>query len=157
MRRDGVIDGVVIGSAKISGSDATQSMIGMYDSLDRDDISYTLVSGLVISMYNIVDIAQIARHTRSPAIGVTYADSAGLEGSIRRHFESPDAKIAEYAALPARKRIRLRTGHDVFVVYDGCTHNDTKTVLDSLTHNGAVPEPLRVAQLIAHAVDSAQV
>ena len=154
MRRDGVIDGVTFSSAEISGSDATARIAGMHDSLQRDDISYTLVSGLVISMYNMVDIARIAQKTGLPAIGVTYRDSDGLEGAIRRHFEAPGAKIAEYAALRGRNRLRLHTGHDVFVACEGCDLADVRILLDSITRSGAVPEPLRVAQLIARAAGS---
>lgn len=151
MRHDGIIDGVVLGSTSVSGSDSTEAITTMYDSLRREDIAYTLISGLVISMYNIIDIDRIAAHTGSPVVSVTYNDSDGIHDAIRHHFERPGKKIAEYDALPERERIRLHTGHDVYVAYAGCTLDDTHAALDSLTRQGAVSEPVRVAQLVARA------
>ena len=55
MRRDFLIDGFVFGSATLEGNDATQTILKMYDDLKRPDISYVLISGLIISMYNIIE------------------------------------------------------------------------------------------------------
>ena len=76
MRRDFVIDGFVLGNATLSGDDATDEIIKMYEKLGRPDISYVLVSGIIISMYNIVDIKKIHEKLEIPVIGVTYQDSA---------------------------------------------------------------------------------
>jgi len=151
MRRDGAVDGAVFGSSTIYGSDATGSIASMHARLGRGDISLTMVSGLVVSMYNIVDIARLARLTGAPAIGVTWRGSDGLEGAIRRHFADPGAKLAEYAALPGRETVRLRTGHDVLIVRAGCTLGGARAALDAFTTHGAVPEPVRVARVLARA------
>jgi endonuclease V-like protein UPF0215 family len=59
MRRDFVIDGFVFGRATIDGDDATDVILQMYEDLKRPDISYLLISGLIISLYNIIDIKKI--------------------------------------------------------------------------------------------------
>ena len=59
MRRDFVIDGFVFGSATLEGNDATDTILTMYDDLQRPDISYVLISGLIVSMYNIINIKKI--------------------------------------------------------------------------------------------------
>lgn len=151
IRRDGAVDGAVFGSSTVSGNDATDSIASMHARLGRNDISLTMVSGLVISMYNIVDIARLAKLTGAPAIGVTWRESAGLEGAIRRHFGEPAARLAEYAALPERERVRLRTGHDVLIVRAGCSLDGARAALDAFTTHGAVPEPIRVARTLARA------
>ena len=74
MRRDFVIDGFVFGKCTIEGDDATDSILNMYSKLDRDDISFILISGLIISMYNIIDITKIQNETGLPTIGVTYEE-----------------------------------------------------------------------------------
>ncbi len=56
MRRDFIIDGFVFGSATLEGDDATDTILDMYDELQRPDISYVLISGLIVSMYNINNI-----------------------------------------------------------------------------------------------------
>ena len=150
MRRDFIIDGFVFGYSTIEGNDATDAILQMYQKLNRDDISFVMVSGLVISMYNIVDIKKIWNQLKIPIIGVTYEDSKGIEDAIRYHFpESYQSKIEEYQKLGQRSKISLHTGYDVFVRTEGCTIQEAKNLLNTMTLQGAVPEPLRVAQMLA--------
>lgn len=150
MRRDLVIDGFVLGHATIEGDDATESILKMHDRLHRHDISYVMLSGLIISMYNIVDIREIWNKLRLPVIGVTYQESAGIEDALRYHFEdSYESKVEQYRKLGPRSDIKLHTGHQVYARFEGCTLDETKRLLDTMTLQGSVPEPLRVAQLLA--------
>ena len=150
MRRDFIIDGFVFGHATIEGNDATEAILEMFQKLNRDDISFVMISGLIISMYNIVNIKKIWSKLRIPTIGVTYDDSTGIEAAIKYHFpDSYQSKIQEYQGLGERTKILLHTGHTLFVRIEGCTIAETKNLLNALTLQGAVPEPLRVAQMLA--------
>ena len=150
MRRDFIIDGFVFGQSTIEGNDATDSILQMHQKLDRDDISFVIISGLIISMYNIVDIKKIWINLKIPVIGVTYENSKGIEDAIKRHFpDSYKSKIEEYNKLGQRTKIHLHTGHDLYVRIEGCTIDETKNLLNAFTLQGAVPEPLRVAQMLA--------
>ncbi len=150
MRRDFIIDGFVFGHTTIEGNDATDSILQMYKKLDRDDISFLIISGLIISMYNIVDIKKIWSALKIPIIGVTYEESKGIEAAIKYHFpDSYQSKIDEYHKLGKRTKISLHTGHDLYVRIEGCTIGETKNLLNALTIQGAIPEPLRVAHMLA--------
>ena len=59
MSNDFVIDGFVFGNSTLKGDDATEVIIDMYNKVERPDISYVLISGLVISLYNIIDIKKL--------------------------------------------------------------------------------------------------
>ena len=150
MRKDFIIDGFVFGHATIEGSDATDSILQMYKKLHRGDISFIMVSGLIISMYNIVDIKKIWNELKIPVLGITYEISKGLEETIKFHFpDSFQSKIKEYHNLGERTKIILRTGHDLYVRIEGCTTQEAKNLLDSFTLQGSIPEPIRVAQVLA--------
>ena len=150
MRRDFVIDGFVFGRTTLDGDDATDVILQMYEDLKRPDISYLLISGLIISLYNIIDIKKIHESLQIPIIGITYHDSKGIEDSIKHHFpNSYKPKIKNYQKLGIRKKITLHTSSDVFVRKEGCTLHDVKYLLDKLTLQGSLPEPVRVAQLLA--------
>lgn len=153
MRRDFVIDGFVLGYATLEGDDATDQILVMYKKLDRPDISYVLISGIIISLYNIIDVKQIASSLNLPVIGVTYEGSPGIEEAIKHHFpDSYEKKLAEYKKLGKRNKISLGTSHDVYVRNEGCTIDDAKRLLSELTLQGSVPEPLRVAQMLAKTI-----
>ena len=153
MRRDFVIDGFVFGSATLEGNDATDQILHMYEELSRFDISYLILSGLIISMYNIVDVKKLHDSLQIPIIGITYNESDGIEGAIKHHFpKSFESKINEYKKLGKRERITLHTSYDLFVRYEGCTIYEVKQLLNELTLQGSVPEPLRVSQLLANSL-----
>ena len=150
MRRDFVIDGFVFGQCTVGGDDATDSILKMYAKLGRDDISFVLISGLIIAMYNVIDISRIQKETGLPVIGVTYDESNGIEDAIKHHFpDSYGPKIEKYCMLGKRSKIRLHTGYDLYVRTDGCVPKEAQKLLDLFTLQGSVPEPLRVAQLLA--------
>ena len=150
MRRDFVIDGFVLGNATLEGDDATDAILSMYKKLNRADISYLLISGIIISMYNIVDLKKISETLDIPVIGITYQDSEGIEEAIRHHFpNSYESKLKEYKELGDREKITLHTSYDVYIRNEGCILSDVQHLLDELTLQGSFPEPLRVAQLLA--------
>ena len=150
MRRDFVIDGFVVGNATIAGDDATETILSMFEKLNRPDISYLLISGIIISLYNIIDLKKISEKLDIPVIGVTYQESEGIEDAIKHHFpDSCESKLKEYSELKDREKITLHTSYDVYIRKEGCTILDVQQLLDDLTLQGSFPEPLRVAQLLA--------
>jgi hypothetical protein len=154
MRRDLIIDGVTFGKATIEGDDATESIIAMYASLERNDVNCILLDGLVISMYNIIDGERIAVHTGIPVLAITFEDSGGLEDSIKRRFEDWRSKMEQYKKLGKRERVTLKTGKILYVRYWELSQKKAVSILNSFTLQGAVPEPVRVAKLAARACAS---
>jgi hypothetical protein len=153
IRRDLIIDGFVFGKCTIEGDDATDAILEMHSRLNREDISYIIISGLIISMYNIIDIKKIWEITKIPVISVSYEESQGIEDSIRHHFpNSYEKKLEQYYKLGKRTAITLHTGHKLFFRHEGCASEDVIRFLDGLTLQGSIPEPVRVAQLLAKAL-----
>ena len=151
MSTDLVIDGFVLGYSTIGGDDATDSILSMYEKLDRPDVSFVLISGIVISLYNIVNVKRISEKIGLPVIGVTYKDSDGIEEAIKHHFpESYESKLAEYSGLGSREKITLHTSHDLYIRNEGCTVAEATQLLNRLTLHGSFPEPLRIAQMLAN-------
>ena len=151
MRSDLIVDGFSFGEATVEGDDATESVLRLFRSLRRDDVNLLILSGCIISMYNIVDVDALADSSGLPVVALTYKESAGIEGSIRHHFKDGDEKVAQYAKLGPRLPLRLRTGYRVFTRLSGVSETDAARVLDSFTVQGGIPEPIRVAKLLAHA------
>tara|TARA_B100000446_G_scaffold163252_1_gene164178 strand:- start:246 stop:821 length:576 start_codon:yes stop_codon:yes gene_type:complete len=151
MSTDLVIDGFVFGHSTVGGDDATDAILEMYEKLDRQDISFLLISGIVISLYNIIDMKRISEKIGLPVIGVTYEESSGIEDAIKHHFpESYKSKLTEYSKLEPRKKITLHTSYNLYVRNEGCTVLETKQLLDKITLQGSIPEPLKITQLLAN-------
>ena len=151
MSTDLVIDGFVFGHSTVGGDDATDAILEMYEKLDRQDISFLLISGIVISLYNIIDMKRISEKIGLPVIGVTYEESSGIEDAIKHHFpESYKSKLTEYSKLESRKKITLHTSYNLYVRNEGCTVLEAKQLLDKITLQGSIPEPLKITQLLAN-------
>ena len=151
MSTDLIIDGFVFGHSTVGGDDATDAILEMYEKLDRQDISFLLISGIVISLYNIIDMKRISEKIGLPVIGITYEESSGIEDAIKHHFpESYKSKLTEYSKLEPRKKITLHTSYNLYVRNEGCTVLETKQLLDKITLQGSIPEPLKITQLLAN-------
>ncbi len=152
MRSDRVIDGVALGRTAVGGEDATSSILSLLRRFKRNDVNLIMVSGAILSLYNIVDVDTLATRSRLPVVCLTYKETAGIEGSIRRHFpEGAEARIEAYRKLGRRTGVTLRTGHRVFVRTSGIDSDSVKPILDAFTLQGSIPEPVRVAKLLARA------
>jgi len=152
MRGDLVVDGFAFGRTSVGGDDATPRILSLYRSLRRNDVNLIMVSGAILSLYNIIDIDQLASRAKLPVICLTYKETAGIEGSIARHFPDRKAeKLAAYGKLGKRKRLRLGSGYTVYGRTAGIKDAEALKVVDMFTLQGSVPEPVRVAKLLARA------
>jgi uncharacterized protein len=155
MRSDFVIDGVALGRTAVGGDDATSSIASLFRKLKRNDVNLIMISGAILSLYNIIDVDLLSRRTKLPALCLTYKETAGIEGSIRRHFpEGADKKLEAYRKLGTRLPVKLHTGHRIYVRTAGIDAESAKVVCDSFTLQGSVPEPVRVAKLLARAAQA---
>ena len=153
MRSDLVIDGLAIGRTSVGGDNATSSISSLFRRLRRNDVNLIMVSGAILSLYNIVDADSLSKRTKLPVVCLTYKETSGIEASIRRHFpDDAERKLEAYRKLGDRQAVRLKSGHRVFVRAAGAGLEEVKSALDAFTLQGSIPEPVRVAKLFARAV-----
>jgi uncharacterized protein len=152
MRRDLIVDGIVFGSATLKGDDSTKNIYCMLRSLRRNDINCIMLDGLIISLYNIIDGEKLNNITGIPIIAITFEDSRGLEEHIKHHFlENSEMKLEQYRKLGNREQVTLRTEKSLYIRYWGLSLKGALNTLNAFTLQGSVPEPIRVAKLLARA------
>ena len=150
MSNEFLIDGFIFENATLRGDDITEKILTMHEKLNRDDISYLLLPGTILSMYNIVDIDKIFEHLQIPIIAVNSKDSLGLHDTLKHHFPNNfENKIKQYEKLGPRQTIQLDSKNVIHLRMRGCTIENCKTLLDKITLQGYIPEPLRVSQTLA--------
>lgn len=154
MRTDLVVDGFTFGATTVGGEDATRAVLRMHRKLKREDVNLIMLAGCVISRYNIIDIDEVASKSGLPVVCLTYNESGGLEDSIRRHFDRPEGRLVMYRRLGARVPVILHTGMKVYVRNASISDSDARSVLDAFTLQGSIPEPVRVAKLLARSAAS---
>jgi hypothetical protein len=153
MRSDMIIDGFTFSNVTVGGMDATKKIIKLYDSLKRDDINLILLNGCIISWYNVVELNSIVNSTTLPLICVTYEDSEGLEKYFKEYFPNDwKFRVEIYKNNGPRTPLKIRTGHTIYTRFLGMSKEEALGILNKFTLNGAVPEPLRVARLLARSL-----
>jgi uncharacterized protein len=152
MRRDLRVDGVAFSRVTVGGTDATESVIGMVAGLERRDINLLMISGCVIAWYNIIDPVAVRDATGLPVIIVTYEESEGLEQDIADRFPGDAERLAAYRMLGDRTPFRLSTDLEIYLRPYGIPFNDAARLADAFTFEGRIPEPLRLARLVARGV-----
>ncbi|MDG6925658.1 MAG: DUF99 family protein [Nitrososphaerota archaeon] len=151
MRSDLVVDGFVFGRARVGGNDATSALTRMCRRLHRDDVNVLLLSGAIISYYNVVDVDELSAKTGLPVVCLTYRPSSGIAESLRTRFADWEVKLALYEKLGARTPLDLRTGRRVYARLAGIGRDEARMVVDAFALQGSYAEPVRVARLLARA------
>jgi endonuclease V-like protein UPF0215 family len=153
MRADMIVDGFTFSKATVGGMDSTQKIFSMYEALDREDINVLLLNGCIISWYNVVDLNSLVEIIKLPLICVTYRDSQGLDKFFKENFPQDwEQRIKVYKRNGPRSPLTLHTGHTIYVRSLNISKEDTLRLLNKLTSNGAVPEPLRIARLLSRSL-----
>lgn len=151
MRSDLRVDGIAFARATVGGDDATVGVLKIYERLGRADINAVILSGAVISWFNIIEIHEIFDKIQKPVICLTYEESPGLETYIRKYFPNPEEKLRRYKRLGQREIVNLKTGYEVYIRVLGATPVDARILLNKITLDGRIPEPVRIARLAARA------
>jgi endonuclease V-like protein UPF0215 family len=152
-RSDGILDGIVLGTCTVGGLDSTDKILDMWERLGRDDVNVIMLSGCVISWFNIVDLPRLYRNISIPLICLTYRESKGLTEVLKRRFpEDWEKRSSIYQSNGDRSPILLKTGFKVYVRFLGLDEDDCRSVLDKFMMHGRYPEPVRIAKMVARSV-----
>lgn len=153
VRADRVVDGFAVATCTVGGLDATDAARALIDRLDREDCRAILLSGVAPAWFNLFDLEEIHVAAERPVISVSFESSPGLESALREHFsgEALEERLRIYRSLPPRNPVAV--GEDrLFVRAVGCDHDRAAEVVRASTHADGVPEPIRVARLVAGAI-----
>ncbi len=150
MRADRIIDGLSFTQVTVGGIDATQQVITLLEKLHRQDINVIILNGCVISWFNVIDLQEVFQASSIPLISITYDASEGLDKYFQELFPTTwQQRLQTYQQNGERVLVTLKTGKCVFTRYFGLSIDEVKGVLNKFTVFGAVPEPIRVARLLA--------
>lgn len=152
MRGDFVMDGIVFGNCTVGGLDSTDGIIEMYHSLNREDIMAIMLNGCIISWFNVIDLEKIHRETEIPVVAVSYNPTMGIREFFIKYFPDDwEMRVEIYERNGPRFEIINKNGFKIYLRSTGIAQEDAARLVNRFTIFGKIPEPLRVAKLIAHA------
>ncbi|WP_410765719.1 DUF99 family protein [Haloferax sp. DFSO60] len=152
VRADRVVDGLAFDYWTVGGDDATDAICRVWETLDREDVRYILISGIAPAWFNLIDLHHVAAETNRPVISVSFEQSEGLEPALNEQFSGDERewRLERYRNAPTRTPLEI-DGEQVFVRAVGCDDDTAARVVHAFTPEGGRPEPLRVARMAARA------
>jgi endonuclease V-like protein UPF0215 family len=142
-------DGMVWGHVTSDGQDATAEIIRLLEGGKfLDQLHAILLDGIAFAGFNVVDLAALAGELELPCITVMRRQPDFP--AIREALENVETPEMRYQMM--REAGPVLEAPDAFFQVRGTDPETARALLDVLTVNGHVPEPLRIAHLVASAV-----
>jgi endonuclease V-like protein UPF0215 family len=127
----------------------TQTMLRMLqDSPHLGQIRAILTPGITFAGFSILDIEEIYKRLEIPVIVVVprYPDFSRIRKALFDHF--PDGE-QRWSLIKQAGEPKLDSSSGLFIQHIGCTFNISVQIIQLTAVHGKMPEPLRVAHLIA--------
>src|SRR3989442_2751938 len=153
MRAPSYVEGVLTTRVHVDGTDGTDALASaISQSRYRKGLGLILVDGAALGGFNVVDIDALRESTGVPVATVTRErpDLDAMERVLRRKFPDWERRLE---ILQRKELIRVETAHKrLHATVAGLPPPELTEAIHRCTIRGALPEPVRVAHLIATAI-----
>ncbi|MEM2924498.1 MAG: DUF99 family protein [Methanocellales archaeon] len=149
------LDGVLKAEVERDGLDATRQIIMMVkNSKHYPQIRVILLNGVTLAGFNVVDVKKVFKEVKVPVIVVMRSkpDYTAIEAALQ-NLSKPKLRLA--IIKRAGKIYEVKTQPRGLPVYMQCTGiepEDAEKIVKLASTRSRIPEPLRVAHLIATAI-----
>ncbi len=140
-------DGVLTTAVRRDGSDATRAIAAMVrGSRFAPQLQLVMLQGIAVAGFNVVDIGALHAELSVPVLVVARRapDLAAIESALRGRVSGGVAKWRRILAAGPMEPIA-----GVWVQRAGISLGASARVIERLAIHGRLPEPLRVAHLVA--------
>lgn len=153
MRGGSYVEAVLRTRVMVDGTDATDKLVAMLaPSRYLEQLHCLMLDGACLGGFNVVDLDQLRAALGVPVLSVTRdpPDRAAIEAALRKHFPDAERRLALLGKHPLH---RVETEHNpLWVQCVGLGLEEARGVVKRTTIRGVIPEPVRVAHLIAAAM-----
>ncbi len=145
------LDGLLSFYVKRDGCDATNQLIrAINGSRHKEQLQFIMLDGICLGGFNVVDIAQVYEKTGLGVIAYM------RKKPKMKKFLSALSKINPEAISYVKRAGGIKSlavgKRRIYFQFAGCTENDVKELLRLSCTHGDIPEPLRVAHIIARGI-----
>jgi len=153
MRGGEYIEGILSDKVSVDGSDATKICKKMIENTrHRKQLKAVLLDGVALGGFNVVDIEKIYNDTNLPIITIT-RDKPNFDKIKKALQKNFDDWSDRWDLISKEELHEIKTKHNpIYVKCAGITINEAKEIIKLSTIRGVVPEPIRVAHLIASGI-----
>jgi endonuclease V-like protein UPF0215 family len=147
------LDGVLRTEVEVDGVDSTDRVIEMVSKTKHRDIRVIMLDGLGFAGFNLVDIKRLFEETGLPVIVVVrqMPDFIAIEAVIKKLANAQFYwDCIRIAGKP--RRVEVRPKKFIHIQCCGIAFSDAAEIVRLSSTRSMIPEPIRVAHLIATGV-----
>jgi endonuclease V-like protein UPF0215 family len=147
-------DGFLKTDVKIDGLDSTQKIVKLINSSrHKQQLKVIMLDGVTLGGFNIIDVKTLHKKTNLPVI-VINRKSPNLDEvkNALKNFKDFRKRWKMIKNAGKIKTFKLQSGANVYYQSIGLDDEETEDIINLSTTHSQIPEPLRVAHLIATAV-----
>jgi len=143
------LEGVISCHITKDGSDSTKRLIELVNSSKhRNQLRYMMTNGTTLGGFNILDINELYEKTRVPVLAVLRKrPNRQKVGRALDHFPDKRKRLDKI-----RKAGQIYSHGRLYFQMAGLSEREAKELIDKTVKIGNLPEPVRVAHLIASGV-----
>lgn len=157
VRAPAYLEGIVVSDVAVDGDDATDRVAALVEgSRFRETVAVVMVDGVALGGFNVVDVEALHHRLGLPVLTVTKADPdlEAMERALRARFPDWERRMEVIRRLPLEE---VETAHaPLRVLRAGIDRADAAALLRRTTVRGRLPEPLRIAHLVATALKTGE-
>ncbi len=155
MKGSSEVVGVLSRWITVDGSDVTDAMVDSINSSRFGDLRVILLKGITYAGFNIVDLEKLHRETGLPVIVLIRKrpNLGAMERALRMHFPDWEEKVSLLRKVPP---LLEAIPGKLYVQTLGLEPKTALEIVGVTTRRGFIPEPLRLAHMIASAVMSGE-
>lgn len=147
------VESVRVGRVRVDGRDATTEVLRLVRATGGlEGLHAVLLDGAVVGGFNVLDLDRIHRSLRVPIVAVTRVrpEFPAIRAALRKWFPRDAAR--RWTLLHRHRLFAMpRPGPPIFLTAVGCARADAARLIRRTVVRGHVPEPVRIAHLVASA------
>jgi endonuclease V-like protein UPF0215 family len=143
MRKDMYIESLIKKKIRVDGSDVTDVVLEILKE-KGSGIKLVMTQGTTFAGFNILDVRRIFERTKIPIVNVVdhMPNMSSIKAALRKYFDDWEER---YSILVGN----FIQFDSLFIQSTGLQPKVAHKFLMQMTVNGILPEPLRIADLIA--------
>ncbi|CDG66002.1 MAG: uncharacterized protein PWQ15_1275 [Methanobacterium sp.] len=152
------LDGVLRTYITVDGTDATESLIALVnDSRHWEQLGVMMLDGITFGGFNVVNIQEIFQNTGVPVIVIMrkYPDLPRIKKAL---MNFPDWEERWDHILQAGEifEVPIHGKEPIYMQICGLREQDARKIVELSATRSAIPEPIRVAHIIAAGVTTGE-
>jgi hypothetical protein len=146
-------NGILIGEVQRDGTDAARKLIELISqSKFAQSVLLIMLQGIALAGFNVIDVFELHKQLQLPVLVVCRKQP--VMDSIRNALLQMRGGEKKWSLI--EKLGPMEPTANAYVQRVGLTHEQAETVVKQFTLTGNIPEPLRVAHMIAGAIMNGQ-